>query len=214
MSIESDRSWAGGCLDHETLAAYSTGRMSAALVERIAGHLGRCSRCTVALESVHSETDILLRNLQRYLPGTPSPAELNWDGIPGLASAAISSRDHASAAMGPLPRPFGQFELLEKLGQGGMAIVFKARQLRPHRLVALKIPLYAALYGSDTFERFRIETEAVARLEHENIVRIYECGEQEGLPYFSMEYMDGVASPRRCRESRCPRGKLPSSCSP
>jgi hypothetical protein len=72
-----------------------------------------------------------------------------------------------------------------------MAIVFKAQQLHPHRVVALRIPFYAPLSETEAFQRFQIETEAVARLEHENIVRIYECGEQDGAPYFSMEYIDG-----------------------
>ena len=108
------------------------------------------------------------------------------NAVPGIPWA-----DDALAGLGPLPRRFGPYELLEKLGQGGMAIVFKARQLRPQRLVALKIPLYAPLNGIQAFRRFQIETQAVARLEHEHIVRIYECGELEGVPYFSMEYMDG-----------------------
>jgi hypothetical protein len=178
MDTESDQSWTGGCLDHETLAAYSMGRMSEALVERIAGHLARCDRCTVALESVQGEKDILLRNLQRYLPGTPSLAELICDGSPGVASAPSPLPDHAWAAMGLLPRRFGPYELVEKLGQGGMAIVFQARQFRPHRLVALKIPFYIPVSETETFERFQIETEAVARLEHENIVRRPGCSLQ------------------------------------
>ena len=99
--------------------------------------------------------------------------------------------DHALAGLGPLPRRFGPYELLEKLGQGGMAMVFMTRQFRPHRLVALKIPLYVPLCGTETFERFQKETEAVARLEHENIVCMYQCGEQDGFPYFSMEYIEG-----------------------
>ena len=95
-----------------------------------------------------------------------------------------------------------------------MAIVFKARQLRPQRLVAVKIPLYALLSGSVALQRFQIETEAVARLEHENIVHIYECGEQEGLPYFSMEYMESGSLAKRLSGDPLPARPLPSSCSP
>jgi WD40 repeat protein len=135
------------------------------------------------------EKDNLLRNLQRYLPGTPLGVENNG-ATPREAVPGISLADDALAGLGSLPRRFGPYELLEKLGQGGMAIVFKARQFRPQRLVAVKIPLYAPLTEIQAFRRFQIETQAVARLEHEHIVRIYECGEQEGVPYFSMEYMD------------------------
>ena len=122
--------------------------------------------------------------------------------------------DHALAGLGPLPRRFGPYQLLEKLGQGGMAVVFKARQLRPDRLVALKVPLCLPLSETDVYKRFQIETKAVARLEHENIVRIYECGEHDGFPYCSMEYIEGGSLAQRLSGALCPRAKLPSSCSP
>src|SRR5205823_2496416 len=59
------------------------------------------------------------------------------------------------------------------------------------RIVALKMILAGSHASADTLARFRTEAEAVARLQHANIVQIYEIGEQHGLPYFSMEYVDG-----------------------
>jgi hypothetical protein len=197
MSVENQRTWAGGCLDPEMLVAYNLGRVSRALLEQIAEHLASCDRCMAALESVPKEKDTLVRNLQRYLGDTPRLTEKPSDGTGGTAWPGLPVPDPALAGLGPLPRRFGPYELLEELGQGGMAIVFKARQLRPNRLVAVKIPLYALLSGSEAMQRFQIETEAVARLEHESIVRIYECGEQEGVPYFSMEYMEGGSLAKR-----------------
>jgi serine/threonine protein kinase/tetratricopeptide (TPR) repeat protein len=77
------------------------------------------------------------------------------------------------------------------LGRGGMGVVYKARQLSLKRTVALKMILAGAHAGPDLLARFRMEAEAVAHLQHPNIVQIYEIGDQDGLCYFSLEYVDG-----------------------
>ncbi len=82
------------------------------------------------------------------------------------------------------------YELLEELGRGGMGIVFKARQRGLNRLVAIK--QLAAGAGAEARERFTVEAEAVAHLQHPNIVHIYEIGESAGVPFFSMEYVEGT----------------------
>src|SRR5262249_53310622 len=77
------------------------------------------------------------------------------------------------------------------LGRGGMGIVYKARQVVLKRVVALKMILVGSDAGSVDRVRFRRESEAVARLQHPNIVQIYEVGEHEGRPFFSLEYCPG-----------------------
>jgi serine/threonine-protein kinase len=77
------------------------------------------------------------------------------------------------------------------LGRGGMGIVFRARHLRLNRLVALKMLLGGAYAGPQDLARFQREAEAVAGLRHESIVRVYEIGDHDGRPYFTMEYMEG-----------------------
>lgn len=89
---------------------------------------------------------------------------------------------------GHLPRIPG-YEVLEVLGQGGMGIVYKARQVQLNRLVALKMMLGEALPLERA--RFRTEAEAVARLQHPHIVQIYEVGEYEGRPYLVREWVPG-----------------------
>jgi tetratricopeptide (TPR) repeat protein len=82
------------------------------------------------------------------------------------------------------------YQIVEVLGEGGMGIVFKARQVSLKRTVALKM-IGAGRMGAGTRRRFQIEAETIARLHHPNIVQIYEVGEYEGRPYLALEYADG-----------------------
>ena len=88
------------------------------------------------------------------------------------------------------PRVDG-YEVLDVLGRGGMGIVFKAKQSGLDRLVALKMVLAGSDARPDELDRFKLEAKAVARLNHENIVQIFDVGEKDGTPYFSLEYVDG-----------------------
>lgn len=103
-------------------------------------------------------------------------------------------RTPKDSAPRPMPTPVvGQtiagYEILGELGRGGMGVVYKARQTSLKRLVALKMILGT---GSDKDRfRFQREAEAVARLQHPNIVQVYEVGEEAGQPFFSLEYIDG-----------------------
>jgi tetratricopeptide (TPR) repeat protein/tRNA A-37 threonylcarbamoyl transferase component Bud32 len=96
----------------------------------------------------------------------PVPASIGWPTIPG-------------------------YEILGELGRGGMGVVYKARQLRLNRIVALKMILAGDHAPAEATLRFMAEAESIARLHHPHIVQIFAFGDLDGRPYFEMEYVDG-----------------------
>jgi len=100
-----------------------------------------------------------------------------------------------------IARQFPQLEVLECLGRGGMGVVYKARQPRLNRIVALKILAREKEKDPRFAERFTREAQALARLNHPNIVAVYDFGETNGLYYLLMEFVDGM-SLRQLLQSR------------
>lgn len=98
----------------------------------------------------------------------------------------------------------GDHELLEEIARGGMGVVFKARQKKLKRIVAVKLILSGQFASEQEVQRFYAEAEAAARLEHPNIVPIYECGEDNDQHYFSMGFVDGPSLSQVIREQTIP----------
>jgi WD40 repeat protein/tRNA A-37 threonylcarbamoyl transferase component Bud32 len=145
--------------------------------------LARHPEVAAELRSYFAGTDEVER--LRQLPECGTPASLPSGGLPqtcGLEEFRPGSGEG---------RRVGDYELLEQIGYGGMGIIYKARQVRLQRLVALKMIRPDRLASPADVLRFRSEAEAAASLDHPNIAPIYEVGEHGGEHYFSMKLIEG-----------------------
>ena len=115
----------------------------------------------------------------------------------GLAAKGEASREAfesvlAEANVADTQWRLGHYEILEEIGRGGMGVIYRARQQHSRRIVAVKRILAHEVNSHETLARFRREAEAVASLDHPNILPIHEVSEsEEGLPFFSMKYATG-----------------------
>src|SRR5437667_8257620 len=144
---------------------------------------GLCPKCLIEA-GVRAESQVTTRSEE--------PAA----GAPIAQPEVAATRVTPPGSFTPLPidelaRRFPQLEILELVGRGGMGAVYKARQPGLDRLVALKILPYQAGQDAASTERFTREARALAKLNHPNVVSVYDFGQVGGLYYFLMEYVDG-----------------------
>jgi hypothetical protein len=128
-------------------------------------------------------------SLVRLTPAPlPDPPPTNPDDAPTVITSSPLPAEPSTLVPGTR---LGHFELLGSIGAGGMATVLKARDLELGRTVALKILPPATARDSEAVARFKLEARAAAKLDHENIARVYFCGEDAGLHFIAFEFVDG-----------------------
>lgn len=190
-----------GCIHEPELQAFLLGQLPRRIAQIVSGHLEGCQKCEAVAQRLDGRTDAILRALRRA--ATDSSATVD--------SVAVSERRGFTAGIattcGALPQRIGSYEVLEEIGRGGMGVVYKARQEYPDRVVALKMILTGT--HSDATRRARLlsEADAIARLRHPYIVHIYEVGQCEGLPFLSLEYVDGGNLADKLRGTPMPPSK-------
>ena len=121
-----------------------------------------------------------------------------FDRVMSPFRGAVPTARYLAPSLAPGSNPegstgqyFGEYELIEEIARGGMGVVFKARNARLERTVALKMILAGQLATPVEVQRFRAEAQSVAQLDHPNIVPLYEVGEHDGQHYFAMKLIDG-----------------------
>jgi eukaryotic-like serine/threonine-protein kinase len=190
------------CPSREVLAAWARGELPPEDFEGVADHVAGCPRCEPALGNL-DEADRFLACLRDPLPvlfpDEPGCARLEergralGPGGPGAATRSAFeetlSRQARTDAAVPLDA-FG-YALQERLGGGGMGVVYKAVQKSVNRLVAVKMIRAADHADEEALARFRTEGAAIARLCHPHVIQLYEFGDRDGQPFFSMEYAAG-----------------------
>ncbi len=141
-------------------------------------YLGRFPEWTAQIRDLFE----VERAIQDAAPPAPT-----WRREAATSPGFITPRPAESAALPAVP----DYEILGELGRGGMGIVYKARQMKLNRVVALKVIRTGRQAEPDELTRFRAEAAAVARLQHPNIVQIFEIGEHQGQPYIALEFVGG-----------------------
>lgn len=146
----------------------------------------------VEVESFIARFPTLRTELRRMLEVDRAFNRSPLEASPDTLYSAMHDTPSARAPTGGFPHDgIGDYELLEVIGRGGMGLVYKARQKRLNRLVALKTIDVFSSFNEKVVARFKTEAELAAGLQHANIVPIYEIGTHEGVPFFSMELVVG-----------------------
>ncbi len=190
----------GNCPSGQELSDYLLGKCPAEVLEGIATHIEQCSQCQTALTTLAEAEDTLVAELRRpavvnEYAEEPACRELmaRAEGIIGAAEAGVPQSPDGGPAESPagdLGR-LGEYELLAKLGESGMGAVYKARQVRLDKIVALKVLAKARTSDPRAVTRFEREMKAVGRLDHPNIVRAVDARDIEGTTVLVMEYLEG-----------------------
>ncbi len=203
------------CPDHQTLAKLLIGGIPDPTWSELWQHLDQCEECAGQLQQINvsdsltsalrarvalgNDQDrveveqVIARVTQRLLAGETRSGEET------MATADETSSDSRTGHAGLLAPPqrddeigrLGGYRVLEVLGEGGMGVVFKAEDEKLERWVALKAMKPAVSAGSSFKERFLREAKATAAIEHHNIVPIYQVGEDRGIPFIAMQFLQG-----------------------
>jgi serine/threonine protein kinase len=212
------------CPKADALQRFLLGQSSPELTDEIERHLADCKRCIQAAAQVEADDDLvaamrdartceveaspetvdaLIPWLKRLRPSEPSQTTdftAASDHVGSAATYDFLAPAFDANEMGRLD----QYRILESIGAGGMGMVFLAEDTRLQRRVALKVIKPDLLHRHDLQSRFLEEARAIASVEHDHIVSIYEARESDGIPYLVMPFLQGESLEHRLKKSASP----------
>ena len=192
------------CPSEDDLKAYAWGGLPPESEDSLADHLEACPQCKATVQMLERQGDPLLARLRvpvkpdpyqqepecRQVVERPAEETISFGGKGAGAQVATS----APAPLPPLACPgrFREYDLLEKLGEGGMGTVYKARHRQLNKLAAIKILPPGLAQDPQRIARFKREMKAIGQLDHTHIVRALDAGEAERRHYLALEYIEGL----------------------
>jgi eukaryotic-like serine/threonine-protein kinase len=183
----------------EELRALSLGRLEDSELARVTSHLVDCPDCCHRIDLL-AVSDPLVERLQQSAshPEAALVSPVNRrSAVRALRlgqSAPYTQRSDkgtAGSAVHGVPEHIADYDILGEVGRGGMGVVYKARHRSLNRLAALKMVLAGEFASPAQEQRFRLEAELAARVQHPNIVQIYEIGSYRGRPFLALEWVEG-----------------------
>jgi serine/threonine protein kinase len=183
----------------DELRALSLGRLGDVDLACVSAHLVDCPECCRRIDEL-AAADPLLERLRQI---ASRPEEPLVTPVQRRSAVRALVRAHAARAaerggdaatesvISPAPQRIGDYDILAEVGRGGMGVVYKARHRGLHRLTALKMVLAGEFASRAEGLRFRLEAELAARVQHPDIVQVYEIGSYQGRPFLAMEWVEG-----------------------
>ncbi len=180
------------CPQEPLIIQFARGLLPEAEAESIIDHAETCAECSATIEAHSRKGDGVIDHLREA-----SSMELPQDPACDWMMAKLKQIDLSHVMDGsagntvPDIKQIRDYQIVGRLGEGGMGVVFKAVHTRMDRTVALKVLSHRHISRSDRVKRFEREIKAISKLEHPNIVRATDAGEEDRIPFLVMEYVDG-----------------------
>jgi serine/threonine protein kinase/WD40 repeat protein len=203
-----------GCPSREVLLDFALGKLSAAEIDRIGGHVEQCITCQSVLDTLDSLEDSVVADLHtpglEGFTGPPTPRLSLFeefeqsqrvtlrDSPPGDPHRQPGQAD--TGGLGASPTRLGQYELLVRIGRGGMGSVYRAFHRHLKRAVAVKLLPPDRIRSPQAVSRFLREMQAVGQLDHPNLVRAHDAGQIDGQYFLVMDLIEGIDFGRLVRD--------------
>jgi len=205
------------CPSRDELIGLASGTLPEGAAKPLLDHIGSCPDCEVSLDTITDTEDTLIALLRVVAPPDPYEGEIQraqaFDRAKGLSVEVLGTgggRSSEAASEITAMRQLGEYQLLEKLGEGGMGAVYKALQINLEKVVAVKVLAASRIQDEQAVARFKREMKAVGRLDYPNIVQAHDARDIEGTHVLVMEYVDGVDLSSLVK--RCGTLSVPDAC--